>query len=80
MSEKSQMTRMIGPITSNIINTCIREIKKKENIQKINNNIINPVMSKVLKKCYPYGITFLIIQIIIITLLVYLVINIKKKQ
>ena len=79
MSEKSQMTSMIGPITSNIINTCIREIKRKENIQKINNNIIHPIMYKVLKKCYPYGITFLIIQAIIITLLVYLVIHIKKK-
>jgi len=72
------MSQLIGPFTRDCINIIGHEIKKKDNRDKISNNIIKPLLSEILSRCYPYIFIFLIIQLIIIVLLVYISMKIKK--
>ena len=67
----------IGPITENIINTVANELKKKDTRKKISNHIITPVMEEVIERTYPYMFIFVISQVLIILLLIYLVFNIR---
>lgn len=69
----------IGPITNDIINACIREFKKKDNREKISKQIIDPVIREIYRKCYPFAGTHLLIQLFIIFLLIYIIINLKKE-
>ena len=62
----------IGPVTRDLLNSCIRELKKKDNKDKINKHIIEPVMYEVTNRCFPYLMIHLIIQIVIIVMLIYI--------
>ena len=74
------MSQLIGPFTRNCINTIVHEIKKKDNRDKISNYIIKPLLSEMLSRCYPYIFSFLIIQLIIIVLLVYILMKLKNEK
>ena len=68
-------TNFIGPITDNIINSCIEEIKKEKNKKKIMKYIIEPILTDINNRYYPYIMTLVFILIIIITLLSLLLIT-----
>lgn len=65
-------------ILEKLLETIKIEIKKEENINVINNDIIKPIVIKVLDDIYPYffgGILFFMIMFILI--FVILVLNLK---
>lgn len=75
------MTNYIGPLTKTIIENISIELKKKENRDNIMNNIIDPLISDLTVRYYPYFITIIIILILIIILLVSIVIfNINQNK
>ena len=68
---------MIEKFTSEIIDKIILEIKKKKNLQKINDNIVEPIIYYLLQKIYPFIIFLVILIVIIIFLLVILLVIIR---
>lgn len=67
----------IGPLTSGAIDSIIGELKKQENKDKINKYIIDPVLRGVRLKLTPYLLLFVLSQIIIVCLLVYVLITLR---
>jgi hypothetical protein len=68
----------IGPLTQELLNKCIDEFKKKNNRDKLSKNIIDPIVNEIKEKFYNYYILFIILQLIIVCLLVYIVMIIKS--
>ena len=68
----------IGPWTSEILNVCINEFRKKTTREKISKNIIDPITREVTSKFVPYFTIHIIIQILIVILLIYLIVNNRK--
>ena len=65
-------------ITSKLLQSIKSEINKEENINSINNDIIKPIVDKVLNQLYPYFIgAALIIAFIVICIFVILCLNLK---
>lgn len=70
----------IGQMTDAIINQIILELNKKETKEKINANILHPMIDKINKKIYPYFLTFsVLIILILIFIIIILYILVKKK-
>ena len=65
-------------ITSKLLQSIKSEINKEENINSINNDIIKPIVDKVLEQLYPYfiGASF-VIAFIVISVFVILCLNLK---
>ena len=70
---------MIEKFTTEIIDKIVLEVKKKNNLEKISDNIIEPMIYYLLKKIYPYIIFLVILIVIIIFLLIILLVIIKLK-
>ena len=72
----------IGPITDNLLNSCIIEFRKENNKEKIFKNIIDPLLVDISLRYYPYFILITIILILIIILLaiILIVMIIQKKK
>jgi hypothetical protein len=65
-------------ITRKLLDSVKREIKKEEHIDTINNDIIKPIVDKVLEQLYPYFFGFSIIIIfIVVSVFVILCLNVK---
>lgn len=65
-------------ITTKLLDSMKTEIKKEENINTINNEIIKPIVEKVLEQLYPYFIgCSMIIAFIVISVFVILCLNVK---
>jgi len=64
---------MIGQVTSEILDKLLAEINKKENIEKIQTKMIDPLIHHTLTQLYPYiiatSIIFILIFILSITIL-----------
>lgn len=68
----------IGPFVKDILDGCIIEFKKKDTKDKVNKYIIDPIIGEVGSRISPFAILFIITQVLIIILLVYLTILVKK--
>lgn len=73
---------MIEKITNEIIDKIVLEVKKKENISKLQVNIIDPLIHYTFSQLYPYilGASIIFILIFILTLVILFLImklNIK---
>ena len=65
-------------ITTKLLESIKSELKKEEHINTINNDIIKPIVDKVLEQLYPYFIgASLIIAFIVIAVFVILCLNLK---
>jgi hypothetical protein len=65
-------------ITTKLLDSVKREITKEEHIDTINNDIIKPIVDKVLDQLYPYFFGFsMIITFIVISVFVILCLNVK---
>ena len=65
-------------ITRKLLDSVKREIKKQEHIDTINNDIIRPIVDKVLEQLYPYFFGFsMIIIFIVVSVFVILCLNVK---
>jgi hypothetical protein len=73
---------MIYKITEDILNKCIIELNKNENREKININLIDPIISNITNKLHPYMITifgmYILILILIISIMFILIMNKNK--
>ena len=69
----------IGPMTSNMLNECIAEIKKPSTKQKISTHVVDPIVKEISTKLQPYFMTHIIVQIIIILILIYVLSQLKNK-
>jgi hypothetical protein len=77
--EDDLSVNFIGPMTTKIINSFIKEIKKKKNKEKIMKNIIEPILNDINDRYYPHMLTLTaLLSLIIILLLLLLVLNTKK--
>ena len=71
------MSEKIKNICLDIINKCVYEFKKQENMDKIKKEILDPCVSHMMKKIYPYilatcvifVLTFLLATAILIILI-----------
>tara|TARA_B100001287_G_C22505342_1_gene445634 strand:+ start:458 stop:682 length:225 start_codon:yes stop_codon:yes gene_type:complete len=65
-------------IARKLLDSVKREIKKEEHIDTINNDIIKPIVDKVLEQLYPYFFGFsMIIIFIVVSVFVILCLNVK---
>ena len=75
---------MISKFASDILDKIIIELKKNENMDKIQINLIDPLIYYSFKRIYPYfvitAIIFILTFILAILILVFLVIFIYKKN
>ena len=65
-------------ITTKLLDSMKREIKREEHMNTINNEIIKPIVDKVLEQLYPYFFGFsMIIVFIVVSVFVILCLNVK---
>ena len=65
-------------ITRKLLDSVKKEIKREEHIDTINNDIIKPIVDKVLEQLYPYFFGFsMIIIFIVVSVFVILCLNVK---
>ena len=73
---------MLDKLTKDLISKCIIEFKKKENKDRINHNIIDPLIRTISCRIYPYVtllfIMYSIILILVILILILVILNGKK--
>jgi len=65
---------MISKFASEILDKILSEIKKKQNMDKIHNNLIDPLIYYCLKRLYPYFLSVLIIFILLFIVAVLILI------
>jgi hypothetical protein len=65
-------------ITTKLLDSMKKELRKEEHMNTINNDIIKPIVDKVLEQLYPYFIgCSMIIAFIVISVFVILCLNVK---
>ena len=73
---------MLYKITGDLLNKCINELQKQENREKINLNLIDPIISNIGDKIHPYMVTifcmYILILILVILILIILILNKNK--
>lgn len=69
----------IGPMTNELINSCVEELKRPENKKKISKNIVDPIVSEITLKLWPYFTAHILIQMVIVIVLIYLISVLKRK-
>ena len=70
---------MLKEITIKLLDKILEEIKREENITKIQNELLNPLITYTYKKIYPYLLlTIVIFLLTFILALMILIILIKK--
>jgi len=71
----------IGPITDKIIRDIITEIRKDKNINRIKENILDPVLLDINNRYFPHMLTLISLLIMIVVLLVILlIISMSEKK
>jgi len=68
----------IGPLTKDLIETCAKELKKKENKDKIIANVFDPIINEIFSRYLSYISCFMFVHLITIILLIYIIYNLKK--
>ena len=78
---------LINKLTTDLINRIIIEFKKSENREKINEEVIHPVMFYIseylMNKLFPFfviGITIFILTFIFVLIIMILIIRLNFKQ
>ena len=65
-------------ITTKLLDSIKKEIRKEEHMNTINNDIIKPIVDKVLEQLYPYFMgAAMIITFVVISVFVILCLNVK---
>jgi hypothetical protein len=57
-------------IGNELLEKCIIEVKKKENMDKIQNNLMDPLIDYIIRRLYPY---LMVSSIIFILILIFLI-------
>jgi hypothetical protein len=68
----------IGSLTKNLIETFSREVKKKENKEKIMKHIVDPVVNELFSRYFVHLTFYILLHITVILLLIYIIYSMKK--
>jgi len=72
------ITMSFETITTKLLDSIKKELRKEEHMNTINNDIIKPIVDKVLEQLYPYFMgASMIITFIVISVFVILCLNVK---
>jgi hypothetical protein len=64
------MTHYIGPLTNAVLDSVIKEIRKKKTKEKIMQNIVDPLLCDLTTRYYPHLMTITVILVIMVVLLI----------
>jgi len=68
----------IGPVTKDIVELFVKEVKKKDTKEKIMKNLIDPIIAELFKNYSKYIVLFLISYLAIILMLIYIIFLVRK--
>lgn len=71
---------ILGPITDNLIDSFVDELKKKKNRDKIMKNIVEPILTNINNRYFPHMMTLTVLLAVIIILLTWLLIANTKER
>ena len=71
---------MLKNLTNEILDKSISEIKKDDNMNKIQKNIIDPLINYTFKKVYPYITTVFILLILIFLIIIAILLLIIRNN
>jgi len=69
----------IGPMTDNLVNSFVDEMKKKKNRDKIMKNVVEPILNDINNRYFPHMMILIILIVIVIVLLLLLLIFSNSK-
>jgi hypothetical protein len=64
----------IGPFTDKLIKDFIAEIRKEKNMERIRENVIDPVLCDINDRYFPHMVTLITLLILIVLLLTFMLI------
>jgi type II secretory pathway component PulF len=67
-------------LTSDFLNKIIKEVRKKENMDKIHGNIIDPLIEYTYNKIYPYILVLFSILVLIFLIIVVILLLILRPR
>jgi len=74
---------VVGQLTNTIINKCITEIKKKNNMKKIHTEILDPILcymsSYINRRIYPFVLIMTVIFILTFILAIIILVTLMRK-
>ena len=70
----------VGPFLKDILDGCIVEFKKKDTKDKVYKYIVDPIIAEIGSRVSPFAVLFIITQVLIIVLLVYLTILVRNRE
>jgi len=65
-------TNYIGPFTDKLIKDFIHEIRKEKNMDRIRNNVLDPVLFDINDRYFPHMVTLITLLMLIVLLLTLL--------
>ncbi len=72
----------VSKIVQSLVNKCIIEFKKKENLDKIHQDVIDPIIFHSLQKLYPYiilsSVIFVLTFVVVIATLLIILLKLYK--
>ena len=68
----------LGPLTKDLFEICVKELKRKDTKEKIMQNLVDPIVSEFFKRYSMYITSFMIIHLIIIFLLLFIIYKMPK--
>lgn len=74
------MKSKFSKLVSNFIERCIDEIKDKDNKDKINQVVVEPIITEINNKLFPYLLISLVLYVIILLLIIGILIAIICKK
>ena len=71
----------IGPFTDKLINDFIQEIRKEKNMERIRQNVLDPVLCDINDRYFPHMVTLItLLSLIVLLLTILLVMNFFDKD
>ena len=75
-----KMIDKIGPITQSLLTAVVEEVQRKETRDKIQHQVIDPILQDISSRFYPYFILVMIVMALIIFLLIAILITTSMKS
>lgn len=64
----------LGPLTDNLVDSFVNEMKKKKNKEKIMKNFIEPILNDINDRYYPHMMVLVVLLALIVILLTLMLI------
>ena len=71
---------MFNKLTSDLINKIVLELKKKENEEIIQNNLLQPLSKEINERIHPYMLIIFFMYILMLLLIILMLFILIKKQ